>query len=177
MIDYKKYLAQILNGYRSSYDIETYDEVEEGLVATMVLHMNQTQQFLFKEFQMSSASDDEYVSVFRVSNLTEEYVQTNVQNIFEDGLTKIDIDKITFNKQHMCTRVVALFLCDYADEAALKAVAKCKLRKSFQFSLKGWIEAHTAVVVMSDGSVKTNSIARDTAKFLKKHVKHYMNNV
>lgn len=177
MIDYKLFLEQILNGYKSSYDIERVDDCNEGIVAKAVLHMSQTQNFLFKEFQMYSASDDEYVSFIRIPKLTSDYVTENINNIYDDGLKMVDIDKVTFNKQHMCTRFVVLFLCDEADESAIKAVTKCRLRKSFQFSLKGWIEVHSVVVVLNDGTVKANPAGRETAKFLKKHVKHFIANM
>lgn len=177
MIDYKKYLEQILNGYRSSYDIEVCEGAEEGLVATGVLHVKQVQKFILKEFQMYSASDDEYVYFYYIPKLTEEIAQKYIQDSYDDGFPKIDLEHTTFRQQHMCTRLVPLILCDEADDAALKVIRKCRIRKSFQFSLKGWMEVHTLAVMMNDGSVVSNPAARETAKFLKKHVKHYMANV
>jgi len=177
MIDFKEFLEQIMNGYKSSYDLERFEDVEEGLVAKATLHMNQTQSFIFKEYQMYSASDDEYVYIYRFPKLTEEIASEYIQKTYDDGFPKIDLEHTSFNKQHMCTRLVALFLCDEAEDSAIKVIKKCRIRKSFQFSLKGWMEVHSEVVVMGDGRVASNSIGRETAKFLKKHVKHYLKNV
>ena len=67
----------------------------------------------------------------------------------------------------MVTRLVAVFLCDNAQEAALERVKKCRLYKSFQFSLKGWMEFHSVAVDLGKESVTANGYGRETAKFLK----------
>ena len=65
------------------------------------------------------------------------------------------------DKNHMSSYIVALFLCDTYTEEAMRRLKRCRIRKSFQFSLKGWMEVHTAMigVGISDG--------RKTVEFLK----------
>jgi len=173
MIVFEEYIDSLLDGYRSSYDIEILNN-EDELYATAHMHMEQIQKFIFKEFQMSAAEADEYVYVYRIPHLTVENAQNAIKRAYDDGFPKIELEHCTFRRQHMCTRLVALFICDDADEAALKIIKKCRIYKSFQFSLKGWMEVHTACLCLSDNNVVANSYGRETAKYLKKHVEHYL---
>ena len=177
MIDFNNFLSQVLNGYRTNYDVETFDDDSTELVATATMHVKHTQTFILKEFEMSSASADEYVYVFKTDHLTVEKAKEFIDRAYDLGYPQIDLEHTTFKKQHMCTRLVALVFCDSADEEALKIIKKCRIYKSFQFSLKGWMEMHTVTVDLSDGKVISNHYGRETAKYLKKHVDHYMKNV
>ena len=176
MIEYEPFLNQILDGYRSSYNVAAGKPGDE-LVATADLHMTQGQHIIFKEFTMWSADDDEYVYIYRIPHLTDEAVEAAISRTYDDGFPRIRLDHVTFRHQHMCTRLSALFLYEDAEEAALDRIKKCRIYKSFQFSLKGWMEMHTAGVSLTDGSVVSNRYGRETAKFLKMHVDHYHSHV
>jgi hypothetical protein len=112
-----------------------------------------------------------------VSHLTDQAAEEAIQRAYDDGFPRIKLDHVSFRHQHMCTRLVALFLYDDAEEEALKRIRKCKIYHSFQFSLKGWMEMHTAGVNLTDDSVVSNRYGRETAKFLKMHVNHYHSHV
>ena len=45
---------------------------------------------------------------------------------------------------------------------------KCRIYKSFHFSLHGWMDHHTALVELSTGQIDGNLGGRHTAKILKK---------
>ena len=176
MIEYEPFLNQILDGYRTNYNVALCKPGDE-LVASAELHMTQGQHVIFKEFTMWQADDDEYVYIFHIPHLTSGSVEAAIKRAYDDGFPRIKLDHVSFRHQHMCTRLVALFLYDDADEEALKAIRKCKIYHSFQFSLKGWMEMHTAGVSLTDGSVVSNRYGRETAKFLKMHVEHYAKHV
>ena len=176
MIEYEPFLNQILDGYRSNYNV-VKTESEDELAATAELHMTQGQHVVFKEFTMWQADDDEYVYIFRIPHLTAGSVESAISRSYDDGFPRIKLDHVNFRHQHMCTRLVALFLYDDADEEALKAIRKCKIYHSFQFSLKGWMEMHTAGINLTDASVVSNRYGRETAKFLKMHAEHYAKRV
>lgn len=172
MVEYKPFLEQILEGYKSSYDIERLD-CEEGLVAKAAMHVTESQCLIFKELEMWTANADEYVYIYRIPHLTKEAALKVIDDVYKDGMPLIDLEHISLKHQHMCTHLVALFLCDSADEDAIKAVKKCKIYKSFQFSLKGWMEMHTDLITFTDEKIVTNRYGTQTAKFLKMHVQHY----
>jgi len=173
MIDYEAFKSQLINGYRSNYDIEEIENSENGLVARLHMHVLESQCVVFEELRMWDANADEYVYVYRIPHLTDELCEAAIKYAHADGLSHIDLDKISFKHQHMCTHVVALFLCDTADEKAIKRIKKCRIYKSFQFSLKGWMDMHTDLITLTDSNVYSNRYGRETAKFLKMHVKHY----
>ena len=125
---------------------------------------------------MWSADADEYVYVFRVAHLTEEIADASIKYAYDMGMPLIDLDHVSIKHQHMRTHLVALFICDTADMAAIKKIKKCKIYKSFQFSLKGWMEMHTDLLTLSDSKVYCNRYGTETAKFLKIHVEHYNKN-
>lgn len=172
MYDFDLIFNQILDGYRTNYNVETRDDGGE-LVATAFMHMSHGQHALSRRFEMWSADDDEYVYFYKVAHLTCDIAKRLIDEAYADGFPRIKLDHVSFNHQHMCTRLVLIVFCDTADADALKVIKKCRIYKSFQFSLKGWMEMHTMALCLADGLVSNNRHARETAKFLKKHVDHY----
>ena len=69
---------------------------------------------------------------------------------------------------HMYSYITPVFICDTCKKEAEKALAKCRIYKSFHFSLHGWMDHHTALVELSTGQIDANPGGRHTAKFLKK---------
>lgn len=156
------FLDKLLDAYSTSYDITPAQHPQLPLAATAHCHVTETQYALFKSAVMNRANNDEYVYFFSLPHLTDALCQQCIDYAYTDGM-----DKINPADHHMCTRLVALFLCDSADDAAVKRLKKCRIYKSFQFSLQGWMEFHTAAVDFGKESVVSNQYGRDTAKFLK----------
>lgn len=162
-------LDRILRSYESSYDIERIAEDQplegaEEVVAKAHFHVEDTAYMISKKATMWQTESDEYVWFVSVGHLTEEIAARSIEYVRVHGLELIDLSG---HRNHMCTRLAAVFLCDSADEAALEKVRKCRIYKSFQFSLKGWMEVHTAVAEVGKESVVSNSYGRLTAKHLK----------
>lgn len=173
MINYDSFADQLIGGYSSNYDIERFEDRDDNLVATAHMHVVESQCVIFKELRMWDANADEYVYFFRIPHLTKETAKAAIDKAYADGFPKIDLDHVSFKHQHMCTHLVTLILADTADPEAVKVIKKCKIYKSFQFSLKGWMDMHTALITLNDGNVVSNGYGRETAKFLKKHIDHF----
>ena len=162
----KEFLNQVLAGYAGNYDIEE-KEIREGelpLAATAVLHVSESGFVLSRKAEMWSANSDEYVYFFTVPTLTDSLTEEAIRYAYDDGMSHIDL---VGKKNHMCTRITAVFLCEGAEEAALERVRKCRLYKSFQFSLKGWMEFHAVAVDLGKESVTGNHYGRQTAEFMR----------
>ena len=69
---------------------------------------------------------------------------------------------------HMCSYITALFVCDSCDAKALKALKRTRIYKSFRLSYYGWMDFHTGVIALGDGTVAANGSGRSTAQLLKK---------
>ena len=163
-LDRDEFLKTILRGYTGSYDIELVEEKEESfpLAARAALHMQEAGYFLTRKAQTWAANSDEYVFFYSLPHADLACVRDAIQQAYEEGMSKIDIKA---NPDHMCTRIVAVFICDEADADAVEHVRKCRLYKSFQMSLKGWMEFHAIIVDLGKGSVEYNRYGRETAKF------------
>lgn len=158
------FIDKVLEGYSSSYNIDRTQHESLPLVATAAFHVREAQYALFKSAEMSATHSDEYVYFFSADHLTRNMVEQCIQFAYDDGMPKIDLES---KDAHMCTRLVAVFFADSADDAALEEVRKCHIYKSFQFSLKGWMEFHTAAIDFGKESVVSNRYGRETAKYLK----------
>lgn len=177
MVDFEAFLDQLLSGYQASYDIERIEGATEGLVAKAHMHVTECQCMIFEEFKMWTADADEYVYIYKIPHLTSELVDKYIKESYDDGFPKIKLDHVSIRNQHMRTNLVALFLVDEADDEAIKIVKKCKIYKNFAFSFKGWMEMHTAILNLTDGSIANNRYGRSTGEYLKIHIDHYRSNV
>ena len=156
-------LERVCMAYGPYYDIVRCDEAEAPLMVRAAFHEHATSYMISKKAQMWAADRHEYAWFFSVPRLTMEVYEKCLAQVMEEGNPLVKP-----GKDHMCTALVALFFCDEADEDALKTLKKCHIRKSFQFSLKGWMEVQTAAAVLGkDGSVTANSAGYNLAKFLK----------
>ena len=133
-------LPRLLRSYAAYYDVEPM-EAQEPLVATAFFHVHGTKYVLSKKAELWATDNNEYVYFFSVPHLTEEVFDQCIQLAYERGMEHIHPDK-----NHMSSYIVALFLCDTYTEEAMRRLKRCRIRKSFQFSLKGWMEVHAAMI-------------------------------
>ena len=98
-----------------------------------------------------------------IPHLTLELYEKRRDYIQEDGMQRVKP-----GPGHMASYITPVFICDTCDEDARKALKKCRIYKSFHFSLHGWMDHHTAVVQVSTGQIDANGGGRHTAKILKK---------
>lgn len=153
---------KLLRVYANWYDIERCSEAEAPMFASAEFHEHQTGYALIKKAEMWSADKHEYAYFFSMPKLTLELFNDCMAKAKALGEAKIDPED-----GHMCSYVVAAFLCDEADPDAVKALKRYRYRKSFHFSLKGWMEIHAAMMERGKDSIIANADGRNTAKFLK----------
>lgn len=158
-------LERVLTVYGNWYNIDRKDEAEAPLVASGVFDEHGEAFMLIKKAKMWTADRHEYTFFFSVPHLDTACYEACLAKARELGEPMVKP-----GPNHMCSYVVMVILCDDADEAALAALKKCRIRKSFQFSLQGWMEVHTAAIEVGKASVTANSDGYHTAKFLKKIV-------
>ena len=158
----QEYLDKILKSYAPYYDIEILEDPEGPLVAKAAYHEHGTGYLLVKKAELYTADKHEYVWFFSVPHLTQELYQSFLDRVVAEGLPMVDP-----KPGHMSTALSAIVVCDEAEDAALETARKSRIRKSFQFSLRGWMEVQTVIAEMGRAAVTGNTFARDTAEFLK----------
>jgi len=117
---------------------------------------------LIKAAKTYTANRHEYVYFYSIPHLnlaTYESCLARTRSLGEPRVEPVE--------GHMCTNIVMVVFCDTADADALEALKKCRIRKSFQFSFKGWMEVQTAAVEVGKAEITANFAGYNTAKFLK----------
>ena len=74
-------------------------------------------------------------------------------------------------KGHMCTTLTLLVVCDESTPGAEKLLKKCRLHKSFRFSIDGWMDFHTGLMTLGSGKAAANFGGHDNLKLLRQLIR------
>lgn len=155
-------LERVLNAYSRWYDIDRKNEESLPLAATAQFHEHATGYVLIKAAQTWAADRHEYTYFYSVSHLSMSVYEELLKQTLELGEPLVNPEK-----GHMSTNIVMVIVCDTADADALTALKKCRIKKSFQYSLRGWMEVQTAAIDVGKAEITANAAAGNTADFLK----------
>lgn len=159
-------LERLLRAYAQCYDIERTEEENAYYLAATAYFCSRSEKYvLVKSAQLWAAESYEYMYLFSVPKLTREIFEKGRDYAYQDGMSKIKP-----HSEHMYTYITALFLCEEADDDAVRELKKCHIYKSFKFSLHGWMEFHTAALELGKERVWHNRSGRDAAKFIRKYI-------
>lgn len=157
-------LDKILAYYTNWYDIERCDGTEEPMVATAAFHEHGTAYMISQKAEMWSTDRHEYAYFFSLPVLDGAAYDACFSKAYALGEALVDPDK----GNHMNTNIVVYFLTDHAEEDAILRLRKCRIRKNFQFGLKGWMEVHVACVDTGADTAYANGAGRKEREFLDK---------
>jgi len=110
-------LERLLDSYRMSYDIEQDLTVADRpeLTAKGHFHVFEQRYMLSKKAEMYHTKSDEYVWFFSMPHLTDKACEACIKYAHDQGMAQLDHS----SGDQMVTRLVAIFLCDEADDEAL----------------------------------------------------------
>lgn len=162
-------INKIKNSYEAFYDILDFDESilddtksTSGNFMNAQFHMHSEKYVLSKKAQLYQMDTNEYVHFYYYEKLTKDLFDKAVEESYDDSYPKINP-----GPDHRSTYITVVFICKDYDEDAFNALKKYRRRKSFQFSLHGWLEVHTAIVDLRSETTYSNSDGRPTREFLK----------
>ena len=158
----EQFCEKLLRSYAPFYDIEEKGEEKRPLVATAFFHVHNAGYFLVKRAEAWAADQNEYIYVFSAPVLTKELFEECIAAACADGIPRIKPDK-----NHMSSFVDAVFICDEVTPEGLAALRRYRNKKSFHFSLHGWMEVYAAVVNLGKETVEANCPNAQAVKFLK----------
>jgi len=150
------------NYFAAYYDVNKVPDVQGPLVLRCDLHVNNQKYVLFKKNVIWEANCHEYVYLFSVPHLTYDIYKECEKLAYDAGMELIEPVP-----GHMYTYISCMIIADGAEPEAVKALKKCRLRKSFRFSLRGWMEFHTALLDLGSDRGYTNHPGREFAKLFK----------
>ena len=157
-------ISRLLESYRSYYNVIMSDEGESPLVAICEFYEHSEKYVLSRQANLWTANCEEFIYIFSVGHLTVEQFEKCRDSAWADGMKRAHI-----GPGHMYTYVTSVFLCDTCDKEAGKALRKCRIYKSFRFSLHGWMDFHTAALeVSNNNTITTNGSGKCVGKVLKK---------
>lgn len=156
-------LEKLLRAYEGYFDIERSGDFLPPLKAICHFYVRSAKYVLLKKAELWSANCNEHVYIFSVPELTEDIYKTCKKQAYDAGMALIDP-----KPGHMYTYITAVFICDTCTPEAKKLLTRCRLYKSFHFSLHGWMDFHTVLIQPGISGFPTNRSGKDNAKFMKK---------
>ena len=159
----KEAVERLLSGYRRYYTVTRFDggfnpppeewkgiceagkltppvlPEEHSFVAVCEYYEKAERYFLFRANELYATHQEEFIFLFSIKNLTKELFETCRDYAYEAGMQLAHI-----GPGHMYTYITPVFICETAEEDAVKLLEKTKIYKSFKFSFHGWMDFHTA---------------------------------
>lgn len=156
-------ISRLLESYRAYYNITMFEEEQRPLTAICEFFERSEKYVLSRKANLWSANCEEFIYLFDIEHLTKEAFEKCRDFAYEDGMKRANIAP-----GHMYTYITPVFICDACEEDARTALKKCRIYKSFQFSLHGWMDFHVAVLeVMKDNRITTNKAGKCVEKVMK----------
>lgn len=155
-------IDRLLKSYEAYYNITTYQDEQKPLKAVCEFYERSEKFVLSRKAELWSANCEEFIYLFDIDHLTKELFEKCRDFAKEDGLKRANI-----GPGHMYTYITPIFICDTCDDEAKKAVKRCRIYQSFQFSFHGWMDYHVAVLEISNHKIFTNRSGKCVEKVLK----------
>ena len=135
-------ISTLLDSYRAYFNITLFEEEQKPLTAVCEFFEHSERYVLSRKAQLWASEAEEFIYLFDVDHLTLETYEKFRDYAREDGMKRANI-----GPGHMYTYITPIFICDSCDDDARKALKKCRIYQSFRFSLHGWMDFHTAIVL------------------------------
>ena len=156
-------IERLMKSYSSCYNIHSVEDDRIPITARCDFFEHSGKYVISKKAELWSADNEEFLYFINIPHLTVELYEKWRDYVQKDGMERLHI-----GSGHMASFITPVFICDTCEEEARRALKKCRISKSFHFSLHGWMDQHTALVELSTGQIDANSGGRHTAKILKK---------
>ncbi len=155
-------IQRLLDSYEAYYNITRFDGEKKPLTALCEFFERSEKFILSRRAELWSANCEEFIYLYDVEHLTEEIFGKCRDYAREDGLKRANI-----GPGHMYTYITPVIVCNTCDEEARRALKKCRIYKSFHFSLHGWMDFHAAVLEVDNNRITTNRSGKCVEKVMK----------
>jgi len=156
-------INRLLKSYAVYYNITMFNDERTPITARCDFFEHSQKYVVSKKAELWSADGEEFLYILNIPHLTKELFEKWRDYVYEDGMSLIHV-----GPGHMYSFITPVFVCETCDEDARRALKKCRIYKSFHFSLHGWMDYHAAVVDLSKNRIDANRSGHQTAKILKK---------
>jgi hypothetical protein len=155
-------IERLLDSYKAYYNITMVEDEASHLKAFCEFYEHSEKFVISRKAELWSANCEEFIYLFDIGHLTKELYEKYRDYAYDNGMERANI-----GPGHMYTYITPVFVCDTCDLDVIKLVKRCRIYKSFQFSLHGWMDYHVAVYEISNNKIFTNRSGRCVEKVLK----------
>ncbi len=155
-------ISRLLESYRAYFNITMFKEEQKPLTAICEFFEHAEKYVFSRKANLWSADCEEFIYLFDTGRLTLETFEKCRDFAHEDGMKRAHI-----GPGHMYTYITAVFVCDTSEDDAREALQKCRIYKSFHFSLHGWMDFHAAVLETGSGRITANRSGKCVEKVMK----------
>ncbi|NLU23334.1 MAG: hypothetical protein GXW99_01160 [Clostridiales bacterium] len=160
-------IARLCDWYTGYFDVTRHETPQAYLEAECDFHVHSDKYVLTKKAKLWEANSHEYVFLFSVPHLTQAIYEACEKLAYERGMEKIEP-----GPTHMYSYISAIIVCDTCDEAARRALKKCRIYKSFRLSYWGWMDFHTGLVELNTQKAVANRSGKSAAQMLETTLFH-----
>lgn len=162
MLDLDSCLEKLLLAYSHNYNIYRDIPLPEYCCALGEYHDRVENYVLSKRAVVYAMESNDYVYFALCSHLNKAEAWKLINDVLEDGRKRIDL-----KKDHMCSIITAVILCEQIDDEAKKLLKRFRYHHNFKFGFKGWSEMRIAAMSVQDEKIIANNagkLAKETLK-------------
>lgn len=156
-------IERLLDSYRTYYNVSLYDEDQLPLRALCEYYEQAERYVLFRRANLWTTQSEEFIYLYEMPVLT--------LDLFEQCLAEAQaagMELAHIGPGHMYTYITPIFVCDSSEPAALKALKKTSIHKTFRFSFHGWMDVNLAVYEADSKTITSNRAGKSVKKVLEK---------
>lgn len=166
-MDYEKYLENLENKLRSSFDLYRDHMVNENKFDLYGRFYMMTERYLLiKKAKIYGMENNEHILVNKIDNLDASKLRGFIDCI------KGSIDHIVDpHPEHMSSILTGVLVIDESiktlSDEIVDDVLNFKFHKGFSFGLRGWVDVRLLIVSLEDGIVISNKKGREVEQVYK----------
>ena len=167
----KKYLDNILELYKNSFDItRSYDFDGNNFSAYGYFNSKSEKYVLVKEVNLWEVNSFEHIFFIEVDNLTEDTFKTYEKLLKEELESRFIRNGNKYpEKNHMTSFLSLVFISSSPiNENLIKKIEKFSFEKTYLFSIRGFLTTKVIVVDLKNKKVYYNKPAKDLKEVYEK---------
>lgn len=155
-------VEKIISSYQYYYNINRIED-RQPIVARCDYFVENESHFLFRKARLWTAEQEQFLYLLDVENLDLETFETMNNYILSDGM-----DRLHVGPGHMSSEIVPVYICSGCDSKVYDILKGSAQRKSFRFTLHGWMDFYPVVVNLGKESADAPSAGKEVVKSISK---------
>ncbi len=162
-LDRAEFIEVLKDSYSAYYTIAEDAETDLPLSFRAIFRSLDEKYWLSKSIPIWNNEKGEFAYVFSASSMDEEMVRRCADFAWEDGLSRVRP-----HKEHQCTNVKVVLVCEALGDAAIKAVKGQNRTKAYKFGLHGYSNLMVGAVTLQDQKTVTNKAGHELVPYFRK---------